>query len=115
MPEPAPAMNEEHHYRVLKHLAANPQATQRDLAQALGLSLGSANYCIRAVIDRGWVKVQNFRNSRNKRAYAYLLTPDGLAAKVHLTVHFLQRKRAEHAALQREIEQLTAELQTQPD
>jgi EPS-associated MarR family transcriptional regulator len=108
-------VNEEHHYRVLKHLAAHPQATQRDLAKALGLSLGSTNYCIRAVIDRGWLKVQNFRTSHNKRAYAYLLTPEGIAAKAHLTVRFLHRKRAEYAALQLEIEQLAAELQTQPE
>jgi EPS-associated MarR family transcriptional regulator len=108
-------MNEERHYQVLKHLAANPQATQRDLAKALGLSLGSTNFCIRAVIDQGWLKVQNFRNSHNKRAYAYLLTPEGLAAKAHLTARFLQRKRAEYVALQAEIEELTAELQTQPE
>jgi EPS-associated MarR family transcriptional regulator len=80
----------------------------------MGLSLGSTNYCIRAVIDRGWLKVQNFRNSRNKRAYAYLLTPEGIAAKAQLTARFLQRKRAEYAALQLEIEQLAAELQAQP-
>jgi EPS-associated MarR family transcriptional regulator len=108
-------MNEERHYQVLKHLAANPQATQRDLAKALGLSLGSTNFCIRAVIDQGWLKVQNFRNSRNKRAYAYLLTPDGIEAKARLTARFLQRKRAEYAALKTEIEHLTAELQTQPE
>ena len=108
-------MNDDLHYRVLKHLAANPQATQRDLAKAMGLSLGSTNYGIRAVIDRGWLKVQNFRNSRNKRAYAYLLTPDGLAAKARLTVRYLQRKRAEYAALKTEIEQLTAELQARPE
>ena len=107
-------MNDDLHYRVLKHLAAHPQATQRDLAKAMGLSLGSTNYCIRAVIDRGWLKVQNFRNSRNKRVYAYLLTQEGIAAKAQLTARFLHRKRAEYAALQLEIEQLTAELQTQP-
>ncbi len=102
-------------YQVLKHLAAHPQATQRDLAKALGLSLGSTNFCLRAVIDQGWIKVQNFRNSRNKRAYAYLLTPDGIEAKARLTARFLQRKRAEYAALKTEIEQLTAELQARPE
>lgn len=108
-------MNEEHHYRVLKHLAAHPQATQRDLAKALGLSLGSTNYCIRAVMDRGWLKVQNFRNSRNKLAYAYLLTPEGIEAKARLTARFLHRKRAEFEALRLEIEELAAELQAQPE
>lgn len=77
--------------------------------------MGSTNDCIRAAIDRGWLKVQNFRNSRHKRAYAYLLTPEGLAAKAQLTARFLQRKRAEYAALQRDIEQLTAELRAQPE
>ena len=87
-------MNDDLHYRVLKHLAANPQATQRDLAKALGLSLGSTNYCIRAVIDQGWLKVQNFRNSHNKRAYADLLTPAGIQAKARLTARFLQSCKA---------------------
>jgi EPS-associated MarR family transcriptional regulator len=108
-------VNEEHHYRVLKHLATHPQATQRDLAKALGLSLGSVNYCIRAVMDRGWLKVQNFRNSRNKLAYAYLLTPEGIEAKARLTARFLHRKRAQFEALRLEIEELAAELQAQPE
>ena len=106
MPEPAPPVNEEHHYRVLKHLAANPQATQRDLAKALGLSLGSTNDCIRAVIDQGWLKVQNFRNSHNKRAYADLLTPHGIEQKAQLTLRCLQRKEAEYLALEDEIVRL---------
>jgi len=103
-------VTEERHYRVLKLLAANPEATQRDLAQALGISVGSTNYCVRAVIDKGWVKVQNFRNSKQKLAYAYLLTPAGLEAKARITVSFLQRKRAEYEALRAEIDQLTAEV-----
>ena len=103
-------MTEELHYRVLKHLAAHPEATQRDLAQALGISVGSTNYCVRAVIDKGWVKVQNFRNSKKKLAYAYLLTPAGLEAKARITVSFLQRKRAEYEALRAEIDQLAAEV-----
>jgi EPS-associated MarR family transcriptional regulator len=106
-------MTDELHYRVLKHLAAYPDATQRDVAKALGISLGSTNYCMRAVIDQGWVKVRNFRNSKNKLAYAYLLTPQGIDAKARIAARFLQRKRAEYDALKAEIEQLTAEVQSQ--
>jgi EPS-associated MarR family transcriptional regulator len=106
-------MTDELHYRVLKHLAAHPDATQRDVAKALGISLGSTNYCVRAVIDQGWVKVRNFRNSNNKLAYAYLLTPPGIEAKARIAARFLQRKRAEHDALKTEIEQLAAEVRSQ--
>ena len=106
-------MNEERHYRVLKHLAANPQATQRDFAKALGLSLGSTNFCIRAVIDQGWLKVQNFRNSHNKRAYADLLTPEGIEARARLTARFLQRKEAAYLALEAEIARLRQDVRAQ--
>ncbi|QVL50194.1 MAG: MarR family EPS-associated transcriptional regulator [Thiocapsa sp.] len=102
-------MTDDLHYRVLKQLEAHPDGTQRDLAKALGISLGSTNFCMRALIDQGWVKVQNFRRSDNKRAYAYLLTPQGIEAKARITARFLQRKRAEYEALEVEIEQLTAE------
>ena len=108
-------MTDDLHYRVLKHLEANPEATQRDLAKALGISLGSTNYCVRAVVDQGWVKVQNFRKSDNKLAYAYLLTPQGIEAKARITARFLQRKRAEFEALKAEIEQLAAEVHSQPE
>ncbi|WP_300971349.1 MarR family EPS-associated transcriptional regulator [Thiocapsa sp.] len=74
----------------------HPDATQRDLAKALGISLGSTNFCVRALIDQGWVKVRNFRRSDNKRAYAYLLTPQGIEAKARITARFLQRKRTEY-------------------
>jgi MarR family transcriptional regulator, temperature-dependent positive regulator of motility len=106
-------MTDELHYRVLKHLEAHPDATQRDVAKALGISLGSTNYCVRAVIDQGWVKVRNFRNSKNKLAYAYLLTPQGIEAKARIAARFLQRKRAEYEALKTEIEQLAAEVRSQ--
>jgi MarR family transcriptional regulator, temperature-dependent positive regulator of motility len=102
-------MTEELQYRVLKHMEAHPDFTQRDLAKALGVSLGSANFCVRALIGQGWVKVQNFRRSDNKRAYAYLLTPQGIEAKARITARFLQRKRAEYEALKVEIAQLSAE------
>ncbi|MEA3642084.1 MAG: MarR family EPS-associated transcriptional regulator [Lamprobacter sp.] len=102
-------MNDELQYNVLKHLQANPQASQRELARALGISLGRTNHCVRAVIERGWVKAQNFRRSNNKLAYAYLLTPEGIEQKARILARFLKRKEAEYLALQAELEQLTAE------
>lgn len=95
--------------RVLRLLDASPRLTQRDMARELGVSLGKANYCLRALIGRGFVKVQNLRNSTNKRAYLYLLTPDGVTAKANLTRHFLARKREEYDALRLEVERLQRE------
>jgi MarR family transcriptional regulator, temperature-dependent positive regulator of motility len=95
--------------RVLRLLEASPRLTQRDMAREMGVSLGKANYCLRALIGKGFVKVQNFRNSTNKRAYLYLLTPDGVAAKANLTRDFLARKREEYDALRLEVERLQQE------
>lgn len=95
--------------RVLRLLDASPQLTQRDIAREMGVSLGKANYCLRALIGKGFVKVQNFRNSTNKRAYLYLLTPDGVTAKATLTRDFLARKRVEYDALRLEVERLQRE------
>jgi EPS-associated MarR family transcriptional regulator len=94
---------------VLRLLNARPRRTQREMAQELGMSLGKANYLLRALLSKGFVKVQNFRNSSNKRGYAYLLTPDGVAAKAELTRDFLARKIAEYDALGLEIERLRGE------
>lgn len=101
---------EEVHLRLLKAIEANPQATQRELSQELGVSLGKANYCLKALVDKGWVKVNNFRASPNKLAYAYLLTPRGLDAKAKLTMRFLRRKVKEYEALRREIDELQQEV-----
>jgi EPS-associated MarR family transcriptional regulator len=79
------------------------------MARELGVSLGKTNYCLRALLSRGFVKVQNFRNSTNKRGYAYLLTPEGVTAKANLTRHFLVRKREEYDALRLEVERLQRE------
>jgi EPS-associated MarR family transcriptional regulator len=79
------------------------------MAHELGMSLGKANYVLRALLGKGFVKVQNFRNSANKRAYAYLLTPEGVAAKAELTGQFLARKIEEYDALRLEIERLRVE------
>ena len=95
--------------RVLRLLDASPRLTQRDMARELGVSLGKANYCLRALLGKGFVKVQNFRNSTNKRGYVYLLTPEGVVAKADLTRHFLARKREEYDALRLEVERLQRE------
>jgi EPS-associated MarR family transcriptional regulator len=103
-------MTEDIHYKVFKLLETNPEISQRELAKALGVSLGKANYCIGALIDKGLVKAGNFKNSSNKRAYFYVLTPNGIEAKAKLSVRFLARKMAEYEALQLEIEELKVEL-----
>lgn len=97
-------------FELLRHLEVAADSSQRDLAQRLGVSVGKINYCLRAVVDRGWVKVNNFRRADNKWAYTYLLTPSGVNAKLRLTRTFLARKEQEFEALQREIEVLRAEL-----
>lgn len=97
-------------FRLLRFLADHPEASQRDLAQHLDISLGKVNYCLHALVERGWVKIRNFKNSKNKAAYAYYLTPKGLEQKVAVTMQFLQRKIAEHNALTREIDALRAEV-----
>ncbi len=84
--------------------------SQRDLADALGVSLGKANYCLKALLDKGFIKMQSFRRSQNKLAYAYLLTPIGIAEKAGLTVRFLERKVAEYESLTLEIEVLKSEV-----
>lgn len=101
---------EDIHFRVLRLLQNNPNLTQRQIAEALGVSVGRTNYCLKAVAEKGLVKVKNFRNSQNKMAYAYNLTPKGIAEKTALTGRFLKRKMAEHKALKQEIDTLQAEL-----
>ena len=100
---------QEAHFRVLRLLEGNPQMNQRDLAAAAGVSLGKTNYCINALLDKGLIKVQNFKSSKRKLAYAYLLTPAGIAEKAALTQRFLRRKMEEYDALKVEIEQLKQE------
>jgi EPS-associated MarR family transcriptional regulator len=102
-------MPEETHYKVLRILEQNPQVSQRELANELGVSLGKANYCLKALIDKGLVKANNFKNSSNKLAYFYKLTPRGIEAKAKISVRFLQRKMEEYEALGVEIEQLKRE------
>lgn len=97
-------------YRILKLLESDPSL----LAGALGLSLGKTNFCVRALVYKGLIKVNNFRNKHNKLAYAYLLTPTGIADKVNVTRRFLQHKIAEYDALEAAIGQLRREVNAEP-
>ena len=101
---------EDAHYRVMKALERNPDLTQRELSKELGVSLGKLNYCLKALIDKGWVKVENFSHSKNKMNYAYLLTPKGISEKARMTQGFLNRKIEEYEALRAEINLLKDEL-----
>ncbi|BAU57102.1 MarR family EPS-associated transcriptional regulator [Halorhodospira halochloris] len=103
--------SEELHLQVLRLLNQNPNLSQRQIARELGLSVGKTNYAVRAVINKGWVKAQNFSNSPNKRRYIYQLTPAGVSEKAQLAYRHLQRKRAEHERLMAEIEDLRAEVE----
>ncbi len=96
-------------YGLLKTLEDNPSLSQRDLAKRLGVSLGKVNYCLNALVDKGCLKVNNFRNSDNKLAYAYLLTPRGVEEKARITVRFLKYKIQEYERLRAEIEELKRE------
>lgn len=97
-------------FRVLRTLEAEPELSQRQLADRLGISVGRLNYCLHALVEKGLVKFSNFRMAKDKRRYLYLLTPTGIAEKAALTGHFLTRKMKEHADLTAEIEALRAEV-----
>ncbi|MFH1889005.1 MAG: MarR family EPS-associated transcriptional regulator [Candidatus Omnitrophota bacterium] len=92
--------------RVLREIERNPQITQRDLAQKLEISLGKINFLVRALIDKGIIEIKNFKNSKNKLAYTYLLTPHGLKIKIQLTHKFFVWKAQEYEELKKEIERL---------
>ncbi len=106
-------LSEETRYRLLKLLGPNPHLSQREVAKELGISLGKVNYCLRALVEKGWIKAANFKNSKNKSAYMYLLTPRGIEAKARVTTQFLHRKVREYEALRTEIEQLRNEADRQ--
>ena len=114
MPTPNPSrrsqIQEDTYFRVLRMLQDNPDLTQRDIAERLGVSTSGMNYCLNALIDKGWVKMQNFSQSKNKFGYIDVLTPQGILEKVTLTSRFLKRKQAEYEALRAEIDGLTSEL-----
>ena len=96
--------------RLLAKLQEKPDVSQRGLAADLGVSLGSINFCLKALMAKGFVKAENFSKSNNKLGYAYLLTPSGIAAKSRLTASFLKRKRAEYRRLAHEIADLEAQM-----
>jgi len=102
-------LSDEYRYKILKRLETEPEISQRELAKELGISLGKVNYCLKALIEKGWVKAKNFRNNQNKKAYIYLLTPRGVEEKSRVTVQFLKFKVAEYAALKDEVENLQRE------
>ena len=106
-------MSDETHYRILSSLQRNPRISQRDLAVELGVSLGKTNYCLRALIERGWVKAKNFHKSNNKKAYTYFLTPKGIEEKARVTVRFLRYKMNEYETLKLEISQMQQEVDSQ--
>ena len=98
------------HLKVLRQVEANPEITQRELAKQLGVSLGKVNYCLKALIDRGWIKVNNFRSSQRKSAYAYLLTPSGVEQKAKITLRFLKQRMKEYEQIREEIAELEREV-----
>jgi EPS-associated MarR family transcriptional regulator len=106
-------LTDEYRYKILKLLAAQPEISQRELAKSLGVSLGKANFCLKALIDIGLIKASNFRNSQNKLAYMYLLTPTGIEAKSSITLRFLKSKMQEYEILQAEINALMQETNTE--
>ncbi len=106
-----PGLTDPQRLELLKLLQEQPQMSQRDLAQAMGVSLGKANYCLNALMEKGLVKLERFRANPDKRNYAYLLTPAGVKEKTRITLEFLRFKLAEYQALEKEIEQLRGELE----
>ena len=103
-------IQEDTYFRILRILNTNPELSQRDLAKQLGMSLGGLNYCLKALIQKGFVKLENFQSSKHKFGYAYILTPTGMAQKMAMTARFLQRKMDEYESLKTEIASLSQEL-----
>jgi EPS-associated MarR family transcriptional regulator len=97
-------LNPDLHFKLLKTIEGNPSISQRELAKELGVSLGSINYCLKALINIGHIKLENFNSNPNKLGYLYLLTKKGLIEKASLTVGFLNRKKLEYEALKKEID-----------
>ena len=109
MPSKLFESQEDRTFRVLRALQDSPSISQRELASRAGVSLGALNYCLRALTEKGLVKIKNFAGSENKLGYVYLLTPEGIREKAVLTGYFLQRKLREYEALKQEIESLKAD------
>ena len=92
------------HFNVMRELQKDPKSSQRDLAQQLGFSLGKLNYCLKALQQKGFIKIKNFQKHTNKFNYIYILTPKGIAAKTKLTVNFMKRKMKEYEELKEELD-----------
>lgn len=105
-------LTDEYRYKILKKLEAEPEVSQRELARELGISLGKVNFCLNALIEKGLVKANNFRQSKNKKGYIYLLTPSGVEEKAKITVQFLKYKLAEYEAIKTEIQQLQNDIES---
>ena len=97
-------INDDDHFNTLRKIEKNPQSTQRSLANELGFSLGKLNYCLRALKKKGLVKINNFKKSKKKIKYIYVLTPKGISSKTKLTLMFMERKMREYDELKKEIE-----------
>jgi EPS-associated MarR family transcriptional regulator len=108
-------LQEDTYFRVMRILQDNPDLTQRELAEKLGVSVGGLNYCLKALIEKGLVKMKNFTTSKNKFGYVYVLTPTGMAEKAAITHRFLLRKMDEYEALKAEIEVLRSEVEKPGD
>jgi EPS-associated MarR family transcriptional regulator len=110
MPKNLKSIDPDTRFRALHHLEEDPYITQRKLAEKLNISLGAANYCLKALIEVGHIKIQNFKANPNKSAYFYLLTPNGIAEKTLLTKGFIQRKTLEYQRLKSEIDQIKSKI-----
>ena len=112
LPNTSPAAPVASHdeYRLIAVLEKTPALSQRDLASTLGFSLGKVNYCLKALVDKGWIKATRFLQNPHKSEYAYLLTPQGIGSKAVLTAQFLERKMAQYEQLRAEIEALQAQM-----
>ena len=102
--------DQEIRYRLFKLLDDNPNLTQRQMAEQMGISLGKFNYCLKKLVQKGFVKIDRFTSSQNKAAYMYLLTPHGIEEKTKITVKFLKRKINEYEKIKQEIEDLKGEV-----
>ena len=103
-------LSDELRYKLLKALEENPRLSQRELSLLIGVSLGKTNYCIKALMDAGWIKMTNFAKSKDRSGYAYFLTPSGVKEKASSTLRFLENKQIQYKLLQREIEKLKQEV-----
>lgn len=106
-------ISDEHRYKIFKLVEYNPKISQRQLAHELGISLGKTNYCLKALVEIGLLKASNFRNSKNKLAYAYKLTPKGIEERANVTLRFLKKKITEYEQLQKDISMLRQEADQQ--